>query len=86
MSHAVHWQATLLTLLPAALAVPAGLILGRLIFGAYADGIGAIDTASLPFLALAGMMIGVVVLANIVAVLPAWRARRASPAAALQSE
>jgi ABC-type lipoprotein release transport system permease subunit len=86
VSHTVHWQATLFTLVPAVLAVPAGLILGRLIFGAYADGIGAIGTASLPLLTLTGMMIGVVLLANMVALFPAWQARRASPAGVLQSE
>ena len=50
MSRVVHWQATAFTIVPALIAVPLGFIVGRAIFTAYADGIGAISDAAVPAL------------------------------------
>ena len=83
---AVHWQATLVTLVPAVIGLPLGLVAGRLVFTAFADDIGAVDAPALPVLVLAGVLVGVVALANLVALWPARMARRWSASVALRRE
>ena len=82
----IHWQATVVTLVPALIAIPLGLVAGRLVFTALADDIGAVDDAAFPAGALAVVVAGAVVIANLVALWPARRARRWSTAAALRRE
>lgn len=82
----VHWQATVVALVPALVAVPLGLVAGRLVFKALADEIGTIDDAAVPTAAIVVVVAGVVVIANLVAVWPARLARRWSTAAALRTE
>jgi putative ABC transport system permease protein len=86
VSRVVHWQATAFTIVPALIAVPLGFIVGRAVFTAYANGIGAISDAAVPALIVSGVLIAVVVLANVVATLAAHRVRRTPPAVVLQSE
>ena len=42
ISSAVHWQATLLTALPLLFGIPAGLVVGSVVFRAFADRVGAL--------------------------------------------
>jgi ABC-type antimicrobial peptide transport system permease subunit len=86
LRRSVHWQATAVTLVPALIGVPLGLIAGRLVFRALADDIGAINAAEFPTLAVAAVIAGIVLLANLVAMWPARLARRWSAAAALRTE
>jgi hypothetical protein len=86
LRRSVHWQATVVTLVPALIGVPLGLIVGRLVFRALADDIGAVNAAAFPTLAVAGVIAGIVLLANLVAIWPARLVRRWSAAAALRSE
>jgi ABC-type lipoprotein release transport system permease subunit len=83
---AVHWQATLVTLVPAIIGIPLGVIAGRLVFKALADDIGALDGADFPLVSVAAVVVGVVLVANLVAMWPARMARRWSAAAALRRE
>jgi ABC-type antimicrobial peptide transport system permease subunit len=83
---AVHWQATLVTLVPAVIGVPLGLVAGRFVFEAFADNIGAINAPALPSRVLAAVLAGIAALANLVAMWPARVARRWSAAVALRSE
>jgi len=83
---AVHWQATLVTLVPAIIGIPLGVIAGRLVFKALADDIGALDGADFPLVSVAAVGAGVVLVANLVAMWPARMARRWSAAAALRRE
>ena len=82
---AVHWQATAFTIAPVLLAVPLGFVLGRAIFSAYADGIGVVDDAMFPSLAVLAVVTGLLVLANLVVVLPRGL-RRQRPSAMLRAE
>jgi ABC-type lipoprotein release transport system permease subunit len=86
LRRSVHWQATLVTLVPAMIGIPLGLIAGRLVFKALADDIGALDDADFPLAAVAAVVAGVLLIANLVAVWPAMLARRLSAAAALRTE
>jgi ABC-type lipoprotein release transport system permease subunit len=86
VSSVVHWQATLVTLVPALMGVPLGLVVGRVLFVALADEIGAVDTAAMPWRSIATVLVVVVVFANLVAIWPARIARRWAPATALNAE
>jgi putative ABC transport system permease protein len=86
ITRAVHWQASSFSLVPVALGVPLGMIAGRLVFRVFADSLGAVPSASLPYTLLAGVVVAIVLLANVVAVVPAHRARRLAPAPLLTTE
>ncbi len=86
IARAVHWQATAFTLLPLVIGVPLGLIAGRIVFRSFADSIGTLNDASLPLLLVAGVVAALVVIANVMASLPARRADRVAPALLLRSE
>ena len=64
--------------------VPLGLVFGSLVFRAVADGIGAVPDATTSVLLLVAIVAGIVLLANVVALLPAppGSARVGRPAAA----
>jgi ABC-type lipoprotein release transport system permease subunit len=86
LRRAVHWQATAVTLLPAMIGVPLGLIAGRLVFRGLADDIGAINAAVFPAVGVSAVIAGIVLIANLIAIWPARLARRLSAAAALRTE
>jgi len=86
IGRAVHWQATSSAVVPLALGVPLGLIAGRLVFGLFANSVGAVPSASFPYGLLVVVVVAFVALANLVAALPARRARRLEPAALLAAE
>ena len=80
IARAVQWQATIFTLLPVAIGIPLGLIIGRSVFGSFADSIGTLNDPSIPVLLLALIAGGLLVLANAIAAVPAYRANRLAPA------
>ena len=86
VGHAVHWQATALAVVPMALGIPIGLLVGSVVFRAFADRIGAVPDPTTPLLLMVGVAAGFVALANVVGLIPARRARRVAPALVLRSE
>ena len=82
----VHWQATVLAVAPLVLGVPFGLIAGSMVFRAFADRIGAVSDPALPIVLVVGLMVGLIGVANLVAVVPARRARLYPAARLLQVE
>jgi len=86
ISRAVHWQATLFTLVCAAVGIPLGFITGRLVFLAFARNMGTVDDAAIPFALVAIGVVAIVALANAATAIPARRARRLAPAQLLRTE
>lgn len=86
ISRAVHWQATALTALPVVVGIPLGIAMGRLVFVAFADSMGAVHDPSIPALAIAAGAVAVVAVANAVATMVSHRTRRREPALLLQGE
>jgi putative ABC transport system permease protein len=86
ISRAVHWQATLFTLVCATVGVPLGFITGRLVFLAFARNMGTVDDAAIPFALIAVGVVAIVALANAATAVPARRARRLRPAQLLRTE
>lgn len=86
IARVVHWHATLFTLFCVAVGIPLGVITGRLVWIAFAQNMGAIDTAVVPLAAFGVAALIIVALANVAAAIPAQRARRARPAQLLRTE
>lgn len=72
----VHWQATLWVVGLAVIAVPVGVVVGRVLYRAFADGIGASPGTAVPLGLLLIGVAGLVVLTNVVAMVPAGHVRR----------
>ena len=62
------------------------MIAGQLVFKKFADSVGAVDDASIPFVVVAVIVLCLIALANVVAAVPARAARRMAPSALLQAE
>ena len=86
ITRAVHWQATTFALVTMVLGAPLGLVAGRIVFKLFVDNVGAVSDASYPFVVLGVVLTAFVVVTNLVAAVPAWRARRLSPAPLLVTE
>lgn len=86
ITRAVHWQATARTALPVIVGTPAGVVTGRLVFVAFADSMGAVHDAAIPFLTIAIGAVAVVAVANGMAAMFSHRFRRREPALLLQGE
>jgi FtsX-like permease family len=86
VSQVVHVQATLFTAGILAVALPIGVIAGRSVYGIITDRIGARTDVTTPMALLALTIVAPMLLANVVAGLPARRARRLEPATQLHEE
>jgi putative ABC transport system permease protein len=86
ITRAVHWQASLLTALPVVVGIPVGIVVGRLVFAAFADSMGAVNDAAIPLAIVAIGSVALVAVANAIAGIISRSARRHEPALLLQSE
>jgi ABC-type lipoprotein release transport system permease subunit len=83
---AVTTEATLLGALALAIGVPLGLIVARWGWRVFARGLGLAGEASIPVGVVAASVLGVLVVANLAAAVPGWRAGRIPAADALRTE
>ena len=72
----VSWQATTLALVGVVVGVPLGLIVGRGVWNAFANNLGAVPVTVVPILLTVAIAVGVLVGANVIAIAPAWVATR----------
>jgi ABC-type lipoprotein release transport system permease subunit len=79
----IHIQATLVTLAVMVVAVPLGIAVGFTVFRPYVHHIGTRDDLVVPIGWSLAAAVGLIVLANLVAAVPAWRARRTAPSRTL---
>ncbi len=83
----VFWQATTVALVGIVLGVPLGIVVGRVVWNAFATNLGAVPVAAVPGLTIVALAIGVLVVANALAVFPAvTSARRRSVGQLLRTE
>jgi putative ABC transport system permease protein len=82
----LHWQATWGVILAAIVGPPLGIVAGRLVFGAFADSMGAIDAAAVPILLFAALAATLLLVANSCAVISRLRARSVPTAVLLRAE
>jgi putative ABC transport system permease protein len=82
----LHWQVTVLSLAVLVLAAPMGIALGRVVYQAFLDRIGAGYDTSIPYALLGPILLALLVLGNLAAVIPARRARHQRPTRVLAEE
>ena len=83
---AVAWYATALALVAVAIGVPLGVVLGRIGWRVIADQIGVVSRPETSAMGIVAAALGAVIVANMIAVYPAWRAARVPTAEALRAE
>ena len=86
VASSVAWQATTLVLLALVVGIPAGLAAGRWFWQRFSSTLGIADALLVPGLGIALVAVAVIVLANLIALLPARAASRTRPAVVLRSE
>ena len=83
----VLWQATTVALVGIVVGIPLGIVVGRVVWNGFATNLGAVPVAAVPWLSIAALALGVLVVANALAVVPAvTSARRRSVGQLLRTE
>ena len=72
----VLWQATTVALVGIVVGIPLGIVVGRLIWKAFATNLGAVPVPTVPAWAIAVLALGVLVVANLLAAVPAVTSAR----------
>jgi ABC-type lipoprotein release transport system permease subunit len=86
ISRVVHSQATLLAAVPLVIGLPLGILAGTRVYRSFVDRIGALPDPTVPTAAVVAIALGLLLLANLAALLPARRARRLPTATLLRAE
>ncbi len=82
----VAWHASLLTAAALMIGIPLGVVIGRMTWGAIVDNLGVVSAPVVPFAAIVGVAVIVLVVANLAALGPGWAAARTRSATALRAE
>jgi FtsX-like permease family len=82
----IEWQATTLATLGLIAGIPAGLIIGNLVWRHVADNVGVSTTSQIPTVALLLTIVCALTAVNLIAYFPARAAAQTRPAVALRSE
>lgn len=83
----VLWQATTVALVGILIGLPLGIVVGRVVWNAFATNLGVVPVAAVPGLTIAVLALGVLMVANALAVIPAvTSARRRSVGQLLRTE
>jgi hypothetical protein len=84
VASAVAWQATTLALVGIVVGVPLGVVVGRTVWKAFAANLGVVPVSVVPIWLVGGLVAGVIVVANVLAIAPALVASRSQPARLLR--
>lgn len=82
----VSWQTTTVATIGIVLGVPLGIAAGRLVWNAFASNLGVLADPVVTAWVVAAIAVGTLLVANLLAVGPAWVASRASAASLLKAE
>jgi len=85
IASAVAWQATTLALVGIVIGTPIGLVLGRFVWKVFASNLGVVPVSVVPVWLIVGLVAGVIVVANLLAIAPALAAARTNPALLLRT-
>lgn len=86
IAYCVSWQTTTIALIAILIGVPLGIATGRLVWSAFADNLGVGTQPVVTAAKIAGIALGALIVANVLAVVPALVAARERPASLLRSE
>jgi ABC-type lipoprotein release transport system permease subunit len=82
---AVVWQATTLAIIGVVIGAPLGVVVGDAVWGAFANNLGVVPVSVVPIGLIATLVAGVIVVANLIAALPALAASRSKPGELLRT-
>lgn len=82
----VAWQATTFAVVGMVVGLPLGVAIGRAVWSQFANRLGALNEPVTPVVALLAIFAAAVVVANLIAAVPAWNAGRTRPAQVLRTE
>lgn len=82
----VAWQATTLAGIGIIVGTPLGVVIGRAVWTAFARNLGAVPVSVVPIWFLAVLLAGVVIVANLIAIVPTLVATRSKPKELLQAQ
>ncbi len=86
LAAAVAWQSSVCVAIGSVVGAPLGIILGRVLWDAFAHQINVVPSPSIPGLSVALIVLGALVLANVVAAVPGRIAARTPTALLLRTE
>jgi ABC-type antimicrobial peptide transport system permease subunit len=86
VSAVTAWQATTIAALALVIGIPLGLALGSVLWRLFADQIGVAPDVTWPLVGVVLAIPATILLANLIAAVPAWLAARTHPATVLRSE
>lgn len=75
----VSWQATTLAVVAIAIGIPLGIVIGRDVWHAFANNLGAVPVSVMPIWLISLLAVGVLTVANLIAIAPALVARNSKP-------
>lgn len=82
---AVAWQATTLAIIGVVIGIPLGVAVGDAVWQAFANNLGVVPVSVVPIGLIAVLVAGVFVVANLIAVAPAFVATRCKPGELLRT-
>ena len=85
VASAVAWQARALALVGIVIGVPLGVVVGQAVWRGSANNLGVVPVSVVPIWFIALLVVGVVVVANLIAVAPALVATRSKPGELLRT-
>jgi hypothetical protein len=86
LAAAVAWQASVVALIGLVIGIPLGIVAGRWLWNLFARQINAVPYPTVSLASMALVAAGTIVLANVVAAIPAWAAARTPTALLLRAE
>ena len=86
IAYCVSWQTTTIAVIGIVLGVPLGIAAGRLVWTAFASNLGVATAPVVTAALLVAVALGTLVVANVLALIPALVAARARPASLLRTE
>jgi hypothetical protein len=80
---ATCWQATTVVVIGLIVGIPLGVVAGRAVWNAFASNLGAVPVATVPLGLIALISVGILLVANVLALAPAMWSAQSSPAGQL---
>ena len=85
VASSVAWQATTLAVVGIVIGVPVGVVVGQAVWHSFANNLGVVPVSVVPIALLVLLAVGVIVVANLIAVVPALVATRSRPGVLLRT-
>ena len=82
----IIWQGIAISIAAIVIGVPTGVLVGRVVWKRVAEGVGALDLVSIPWLAFAVIPVTALAAVTVLTAAIGYRAARLRPAAVLRSE